>query len=292
MSIAAITISLSPLVIMNITDHYTRMRYIKDSLEAQAVGVLLGKQEGRSVKILHAFETKYDDETNTIDKPFTQRRLDSFAKIFPDFEFVGWYGTCYKEMDTEILDWEPALNKQFEVFKDNPLFLKMNVSLEMRNEMEKKGHSKKDMPITIYEKNQDKELVKFQYTIQPSEPERIALDDAKKDISSTKDRSQLSVNLIATLNSIKLLRKNVMSLIEIIKNVPEIKKNHDIMRQIASICNRLPLVSDTDEYNMELFTEYSDTVLVNELGVLNKAIEQIQEFNSHKAAKTIDEIFS
>jgi COP9 signalosome complex subunit 6 len=292
MSLASITMSLSPLVIMNITDHYTRFRYIKESMDVQVIGVLLGKQEGRSVKLLQSFETKYDDEAKTIDKSYTQRRLESFAKIFPDFEIVGWYATCTKESDTEILDWEGSLNKQFEVFKDNPLFLKMNVSITKRKEMDRKGHSKKDMPITIYEKNQEKELVKCLYTIEPSEPERIALDDAKKDISSTKDRSQLSVNLTTTLNSIKLLRKNVSSLIEVVKNVPALKKNHDIMRQIASICNRLPLVSDTDDYNSELFIEYADTLLVSELGVLNKAIEQIQDFNSHKAAKNIEEIFS
>ena len=290
MSLAAIQMTLSPLVIMNVTDHYTRMRYITESLDAQVIGVLLGKQEGRMIKILHAFETKYDAEAQTIDKPFTQRRLESFSKIFPDFEIVGWYSTCTQEMDTEILHWEHGLNKQFEVFKDNPLFLKMNVSLQKREELEKMGYSKKDMPITIYEKNQEKEFIKCQYTIEPSEPERIALDDAKKDISSTKDRSQLSVNMTTTLNSIKLLRKNVMSLIEIIKNVPELRKNHDIMRQIASICNRLPLVSDTNEYNSELFTEYADTLLINELGVLSKAIEHVQNFNSHKAAKTIEDI--
>lgn len=166
----------------------------------------------------------------------------------------------------------------------------MNVSLKRRKELDKKGHSKKDMPITIYEKNQEKEFVKCRYTIEPSEPERIALDDAKKDISSTKDKSQLYVNLVTTLNSIKLLRKNVMSLIKIIKNVPEIRENHGIMREIASICNRIPLVSNKKDVNV--FNEYSDTLLINELGVLNKAIEQIQVFNMHKKAKNIEEILS
>lgn len=235
MSLASIKITLSPLVIMSITDHYTRLRYIKDSTDAQVFGVLLGKQEGRSVRIMHSFETKYDEELKSIDKSYTNRRLNSFNKMFPDFEFVGWYATCTEESDSEIYDWESSLNKQFEVFGENPLFLKMNVSLARRKKLEKLGHSKKDMPITVYEKNQERELVKCEYTIEPQETERIALDDAKKDISSTKDKSQLSVNLVTTLNSIKLLRKSVMSLINIIKNVPELRQNHEIMRHIASI---------------------------------------------------------
>ena len=276
---------------MSITDHYTRMRYIKDSTDAQVFGVLLGSQEGRNVKISHCFETKFDEEKKSIDKSFTNRRLTSFAKMFPEFEFVGWYSTCTTEMDYELGDWEATINNQFEVFRENPLFLKMNLSMEHRKSQEKKGYSKKEMPITIYEKNQEKELTKWAYHIEPQESERIAIDDAQKDISSTKDKSQLSVNLITTLNSIKLLRKNVSSLIQIIKNVPEIRKNHEIMRQLASICNRLPLVTDDNEYSETLFTEYADTILINQLGVLTKGIEQIQEFNSHKAIKNIDELF-
>lgn len=271
---------------MNITDHYTRYRYIQENIDAQVFGVLLGKQEGKNVRILHSFETKYDEELKSIEKSFTQRRLDGFNKIFPDFEFVGWYATCTKEADNELGEWESSLGKQFEVFNESPLFLKMNVSLELRRQQEKQGFSKKEMPITIFEKGHQRE-----YIIEPTETERIALDDAKKDISSTRDKSQLSVNLVTTLNSIKLLRQNVTSLIQIIKSVPEIRKNHEIIRQLASICNRLPLVSDQEEYSNELLTEYSDTILINQLGVLNKVIEQVQEFNSHKGIKNIDELF-
>ena len=274
---------------MSITDHYTRTRYIHSSLDAKVFGVLLGKQEGKNIQILHWFETTFDEETKSIDKHFTNRRLDAFNKMFPDFEFVGWYTTCTTELDSEVNDQEHTVNKQFEVFSENPLFLKMNVSLELRQKLEKEGASKKGLPITIYEKNQDKEFIKCSYSVEPQETERIALDDAKKDIN-TRDKSHLSINLVTTLNSIKLLRKNIVSLINIIKNVPEIRKNHEIIRQLASICNRLPIVSDKKEYSKELFTEYSDIILINQLGVLNKAIENIQEFNLHKTAKTADEI--
>lgn len=267
------------------------MRYIKESLDAKVYGVLLGKQEGKNIRILHSFETKFDEEQMSIDKPFTQRRLDSFSKVFDDFEFVGWYTTCTEESEDETNDIEKGLNKQFEVFRENPLFLKMNVSMERRAEEEKKGHSKKDMSLSIFERNEAKAFIKCDYKIEPTETERIALDDAKKDISSAKDKSQLSVNLTTTLNSIKLLRKTVVSLIQMIQNMPEIKKNHEIMRQITSICNRLPLVSDRSEYSSEMFTEYSDILLINQLGVLNKVVEQVQEFNAHKTIKSIDEIF-
>ena len=155
-----ITITLSPLVIMNITDHYTRMRYIKESLDTQVYGVLLGKQEGKNVRILHSFETKFDEELMAIDRSYTNRRLASFTKLFDDFEFLGWYTTCTTESENETTEFESSLNKQFEVFRENPLFLKMNVSLEKRQEEEKKGHSKKDMSLSIFEKNEAKSFGK------------------------------------------------------------------------------------------------------------------------------------
>lgn len=49
----SITITVSPLVIMNISDHFTRYRYIEENEDAKVFGVLLGKQEGKNIRILH-----------------------------------------------------------------------------------------------------------------------------------------------------------------------------------------------------------------------------------------------
>jgi hypothetical protein len=61
-----------PLVIMSISDHYTRIRYIEGSEDVVAVGILIGQREGASVKIFMSFETVYDLNVGTIDTDFSK----------------------------------------------------------------------------------------------------------------------------------------------------------------------------------------------------------------------------
>jgi COP9 signalosome complex subunit 6 len=55
----SVTISLHPLVLMNISEHWTRIRAQEGS--AQPVyGALIGKQEGRKIEVFNSFELKYE----------------------------------------------------------------------------------------------------------------------------------------------------------------------------------------------------------------------------------------
>lgn len=55
----SVVISLHPLVLMNISEHWTRIRAQEGS--AQSVyGALIGKQEGRKIEVFNSFELKYE----------------------------------------------------------------------------------------------------------------------------------------------------------------------------------------------------------------------------------------
>jgi COP9 signalosome complex subunit 6 len=59
-AIPSVTISLHPLVLMNISEHWTRIR-AQDG-KAQAVyGALIGKQEGRKIEVCNSFELRYEE---------------------------------------------------------------------------------------------------------------------------------------------------------------------------------------------------------------------------------------
>jgi COP9 signalosome complex subunit 6 len=88
-----------PLVVMSISDHYTRYRYINGDLKARVAGVLLGTRNAQEARIYNAFETKADLEGGSVDKEFTRRRLESYKEMFPEWEFLGWYST-----DLELYD--------------------------------------------------------------------------------------------------------------------------------------------------------------------------------------------
>jgi COP9 signalosome complex subunit 6 len=63
----SVSIEMHPLAVLNISDHLTRAKYQmgKDS-EYRVIGVLLGKQQGRSLDIVNTVEIKFA-QTNKIE---------------------------------------------------------------------------------------------------------------------------------------------------------------------------------------------------------------------------------
>lgn len=58
-TVPSVTISLHPLVIMNISEHWTRLRAQAGEF-LQVYGALIGKQKGRNIEIMNSFELKID----------------------------------------------------------------------------------------------------------------------------------------------------------------------------------------------------------------------------------------
>jgi len=55
---ATVSVSLHPLVIMNISEHWTRIK-AQAGTPKQVYGALIGKQEGRSIEVMNSFELDY-----------------------------------------------------------------------------------------------------------------------------------------------------------------------------------------------------------------------------------------
>ena len=58
---AALQLTLHPLVIINISDHFTRGRCQSDAAAPRVFGVLIGAQTGRHIEIANSFEVKVID---------------------------------------------------------------------------------------------------------------------------------------------------------------------------------------------------------------------------------------
>lgn len=56
----SVVISLHPLVLMNVSEHWTRIR-AQEGRALPVYGALIGKQEGRKIEVFNSFELKYDD---------------------------------------------------------------------------------------------------------------------------------------------------------------------------------------------------------------------------------------
>lgn len=58
-AVPSVACSLHPLVIMNVSDHWTRIRAQK-GFKSQVFGALIGKQKGRNIEVMNSFELKFD----------------------------------------------------------------------------------------------------------------------------------------------------------------------------------------------------------------------------------------
>lgn len=58
-AIPSVTISLHPLVLMNIAEHWTRFR-AQEGTAKPVYGALIGKQDGRKIEVYNSFELRHE----------------------------------------------------------------------------------------------------------------------------------------------------------------------------------------------------------------------------------------
>lgn len=88
----ALEVNVHPIVLMNISDHFTRVKAQNRGRGQRVIGALLGTQVGRQVSILNSCELIYTETPTSInlDFDFTDKRLELFSQVFPTFDFLGW----------------------------------------------------------------------------------------------------------------------------------------------------------------------------------------------------------
>ena len=131
-SIAVNSVSafLHPLVIMNISEHWTRLRAQMNCVQP-IYGALIGKQNGRCIEIMNSFELVFDqlDGKVVLNREYYTQKDAQFKQVFPDLEFLGWYtaGEAPNESDLHF-------HQQICEINESPVLLKLNpfVSLTLR----------------------------------------------------------------------------------------------------------------------------------------------------------------
>lgn len=143
-------IILHPLVVLNVSDHFTRYAAIRmfsgqpseggkggssgqpqregltnEQDMPRVIGLLLGTQRGRTVEVCHSVEltaTKRDDGTVKVDEDFMKNRIEQYQQIFAQYIVVGWYAT-----GTEVSQDDLRLHEEvFAVLNETPILLLMN----------------------------------------------------------------------------------------------------------------------------------------------------------------------
>ncbi|KAK8497649.1 hypothetical protein V6N12_042837 [Hibiscus sabdariffa] len=153
-SSSGLTFKLHPLVIVNISDHYTRVKSqtnpppltstsatvngVEHQQQSPRVyGCVIGVQRGRTVEIFNSFELLYDPSTHSLDRPFLEKKQELYKKVFPHFYILGWYSTGSDAQESDM-----HIHKALMDINESPLYVLLNPTI---------NPAQKDLPVTIYE---------------------------------------------------------------------------------------------------------------------------------------------
>jgi len=265
---SALDISLHPLVIINISDHYTREKVLKD--DVRVFGILIGSQKGRKVEIFNSFAFLLTLE-HAIDVEYLSTKIDQFKTVFEDYELLGWYSTS-----PNIQSYDMEVHQQLMKFNESPLYLILDPIINPLS---------RELPLTLVEAGikieNDTPILRFAkvpYKIETTDAERIAVDHVAKSNNSSDEGSKLTSHLFNMHNAIKMLNMRIKLLVTFLhaQKSGEIPYDYSLLRRINSLTNLLPAI-DGDNFTQEFLNEYNDTLLSTYLSSITKASNAINE---------------
>ena len=190
---------LHPLVLINVSDHHTRVaaQLPPGAAPPRVTGCLLGHRTGaREIEICTSFEVPHaPDATGAVsfDAPALAAQQARYKQVFPAFDVVGWYATAAAEArpDADHL----RLHRSLAHLDENPAFAlftpgaSSGSSAAAAKEPTTSTTTKttaSTLPITLYESVVRATETRFEpveYTLATSEAERVAVDDAARSAS-------------------------------------------------------------------------------------------------------------
>jgi COP9 signalosome complex subunit 6 len=262
----SLDVMLHPLVIINISDHYTRAK-VEEGPTARVYGALLGFQAGRRVDIENSFEFVVSrDEAGEwrIDVDMVKTRLGLYKRGFEAIDIVGWYST-----GKDVHEHDLSLHQQMEQFNENPFYLLLDPQ---------PLPGAKELPIHLLETNvktvagSNTVLTEFErvpYHIDSNDAERIAVDHVSRVSGSGK--SQLNSHLVNMHSSIKMLTERIGFIATYLEAVKAgtLPLDHTILRSVGALMQQLPAI-DSQRFQGDFLEEFNDALLVTYLSTLTK----------------------
>ncbi|GAB2301148.1 COP9 signalosome complex subunit 6a [Dionaea muscipula] len=285
-SSGGLTFKVHPLVILNISDHHTRVRaqtqqnpFITNGSDAappppqRVFGCVIGVQRGRTVEIFNSFELLYDPSIESLDRAFLEMKQELYKKVFPHFYILGWYSTGSDAEDSDM-----HIHKALMDINESPVYVLLNPSI---------NPTQKDLPLTIYESElhvidgiPQLIFVRSSYTIETVEAERISVDHVAhlKPADGGSAATQLAAHLTGIHSAIKMLNSRIRVLLQYLLAMQkgDIHCENSLLRQVSSLLRRLPAM-ESSKFQDDFLTDYNDTLLVMYLAMLTNCSSTMNE---------------
>lgn len=269
----SVEVNLHPLVLMNISDHFTRFKIQSSTQYPRVIGCLLGTQDGRVIHLHNSFEIAFiqlENQKIQIDLDIVAERLAMYNEVYKDFEFMGWYSTGSLAAD------DLELHRSFTRFNENPLYLLVNSNDARVRDSEK-------LPIDIYESViqvinniTQYQFKPVQYSIDSTSAERLAVDNVYRAGISTGQGSEYIANLENFEIAVRLFRRRMETILRMIQTNSAISKDQRIIRELQGICNKLS-ANQSSSFNQEFNREISEEMLAINLSVITKSSNFLME---------------
>ncbi|VDN06846.1 unnamed protein product [Thelazia callipaeda] len=263
---SAVMVTLHPLVIMNISEHATRVKaQNNDSKCCEVYGAILGKQSGRHVEMKNSFEVKWSDEGKgyaVIDTVFLSLRERQYQEIFKELDFVGWY-TVGGAAPTQA-DWE--VHNQFAAVHESPILVKLDPNVQTRNKL----------PIEIYESVHAPEVSTndagsaswnpVSWLLASERAERIGIEHvAQMSTLSTNNVSSINTLIMNHVGAINMLQSRLELIYDYLMAIRsgELARDEEIIQKIVQLLRRIPMMN-SDKF-WEQYTKQSLEVRMTSL---------------------------
>jgi len=226
-----ITIKLHPLVVLNISQHFTRIRaqnlVPNESNKAPIVGgVLMGKLSARSIDIRDTFEVPLHVDGGTItsiNTEYLHNKAEHLTQV-SDNEVVGWYRTGSLLPRNE----DETITKVMHEHKEATILLKVDPCSADRGTNE--------LPMTLYELEANGGLLQKKFVMEAKEAERTAVEGLANDYSGSSHEYGSLLRLYSKISVLEKYLKAIMA--------AELPPNPDLIRQINLIIQKLPIAPD------------------------------------------------
>lgn len=260
-------IALHPLVMLNITDHYNRL---KQNVEASKwIGVILGNEDhDGTLQLVNSFEFAFLKDDSP-DLSYLQTRLEQQSVILPNEYLVGVYEVM-KNDDLKPSEDVLQLHQLLKGYNVDLVTLVFNPSNALKKFTNQKF-------VRIYNNH----LEELKYDVSTKEAEKIAVDTVLdvKDVDHEDELNKATEQLESQSFILDTLHSKIELIIAYLNEVdPSTPGYYDILRQINSFISKSKYKQD-EPVKMKLVDLETDYNMLISLGTLNDTIKGLDSVN-------------
>lgn len=248
-------VGIHPIVILTISDYFSRMQVNSNGKINRVFGGLLGQNLGNKIEIFSSFEfynQSEDDSQINLDFAYIDERRKLTEQLFPNYEILGFFMTNSNTSPDEKAAEEVLKAMEFFGVVD-PLCLILSTDLAGAEEL----------PVAVYkiDKTQHK-FQKMDHIIEGYESERICLDTVTKSTDFQNNESAMIQNMHTLRSALDMLKGN-LKLIQSALNDPIFNSDPHFLQMIDELVKNYPNVCSTDLVNMLADKEEEILILNN-----------------------------